>query len=147
MKRRGILVGGLVALGVAIVSGFRLGAGSPPNVTRATPSGDALVADRSMLLVDIRRPEEWARTGVVEGALLATYTDARSFLATIAPHLEDGQTIGLICRSGNRTARAARQIAELSDARIVDVGGGMLRLIAEGYSPVAPTRQMGCAAC
>lgn len=147
MIRRGIFIGGLAALGAAIVAGFRLGADGAPNVTRTTPSGDDLSADRSMLLVDIRRPEEWVQTGVVQGALLVTYTEPNAFLAAITPHLEEGQKIGLICRSGNRTSRAARQIAGLTNATIVDIGGGMLRVMAEGYKPVAPTRAMGCGVC
>lgn len=147
MKRRGIIAGAIVGLGAMVGLGMKLGAKSPENVSLATPSGAELAADDSMLLVDIRRPEEWRQTGVVEGARLHTYAGPEAFLAAIAPQLREGQKIGLICRTGNRTSRAAAQIAAQTDVEIVDIGGGMVRVMAEGYRPVAPTRAMGCSVC
>lgn len=120
---------------------------SVAEVALTTASGAELAADRSTLLVDIRQPEEWQQTGVVEGALLLTYADADSFVAAIAPHLKPGQSVTLICRSGNRSSRAARQIAGRLDVPVVDVAGGMIRVAGEGYRPVAPTAAMGCTSC
>lgn len=136
-----------MALGAAAVAGLKLNAGTPPNVTLAKTSGKDLAADQSILLVDIRTPEEWKQTGVVEGAHLITYAGPDAFLSAVKPLLKDGQKIGLICRSGNRTSRASAQIAAKTEAEIVDIAGGMLRVLGEGYRPVAPTRAMGCASC
>jgi rhodanese-related sulfurtransferase len=61
--------------------------------------------------------------------------------------LQDGQSIALICRSGNRTSRAARQIAAITDVPVIDITGGMLRVLGEGYTPVAPTAARGCTIC
>lgn len=145
--RRGFLIGGLAAMAAAAGwAGMGLRAG-PANLSLESPSGAALAADQGTLLVDIRRPEEWRETGVVEGALLVTYTDPQSFLAAVRPHLAPGQRLALICRSGNRTSRAARDIAPLLDVPVVDIAGGMLRLRAEGYAAVAATRAQGCAIC
>jgi rhodanese-related sulfurtransferase len=107
------------------------------NLTLESPSGAELVAAENTLLVDIRTPEEWRDTGVIEGALLVTYSDVDSFLAAIAPHREEGQKIALICRSGNRSSRAARRIAARVDAPVMDVAGGMIRIVREGYAPVS----------
>lgn len=109
---------------------------APPNVRLERLSGAELVAAENTLLVDIRTPKEWRDTGVIEGALLVTYSDADSFLTSIAPHLEEGQKIALVCRSGNRTSQAARQIAAKTDREIIDVAGGMIRIVREGYAPV-----------
>jgi len=106
------------------------------NLTLESPSGAELVRAENTLLVDIRTPEEWRDTGVIEGALLVTYSDADSFLSAIAPHREEGQKIALVCRSGNRSSRAARQIAAQVDTPVMDVAGGMIRIVAEGYAPV-----------
>ncbi|MBQ1203033.1 MAG: rhodanese-like domain-containing protein [Loktanella sp.] len=117
------------------------------NLALAAPSGQTLAADDSLLLVDIRTPEEWQQTGVIDGALLVTYADADSFLQTVTPHLQPGQSLALICRSGNRTSRAARQIAAMTDVQVVDIAGGMLRVLGEGYQPIAPTAAQGCTIC
>ena len=109
---------------------------APPNMASEPLTGAALAADPGTLVVDIRTPGEWADTGVIAGALLVTYDDAESFLRQIAPHLAPGQTLALVCRSGNRTSRAARQIAPLIDNPVVDVAGGMNRILREGYLPV-----------
>ncbi|WP_306044716.1 rhodanese-like domain-containing protein [Nioella sp. MMSF_3534] len=148
MDRRLFLAFGSAAALALAAAGFLFGRGrEPENLTLAALSGDALAQDDSVLLVDIRRPEEWQQTGVIDGALLITYADRDSFLSALRPHLQDGQSLALICRTGNRTSRATRQIAEAVDAPVIDVAGGMVRVLREGYSPVAPTRDMGCTVC
>ncbi|WP_322890041.1 MULTISPECIES: rhodanese-like domain-containing protein [unclassified Yoonia] len=122
-------------------------AAAQDNLFTAAPSGQVLASDPNVLLVDIREPEEWQQTGVIAGALLVSYRDADSFLATVGPLLQDGQSIALICRSGNRTSRAARQIAAISDVPVIDIAGGMLRVLGEGYTPVTPTAAQGCTIC
>lgn len=104
------------------------------NLTLESPSGAELVAAENTLLVDIRTPKEWHDTGVIEGALLVTYSDSDSFLAAIAQHRKEGQKIALVCRSGNRSSRAARHIAAQVDAPVMDVAGGMNRIVREGYA-------------
>lgn len=148
MDRRLFLSFGSAAALAIAAAGFLFGRGrGPENLTLASLSGDSLASDPSVLLVDIRRPEEWQQTGVIDGALLVTYADRDSFLAAVRPHLQDGQSLALICRTGNRTSRATRQIAGQLDMPVIDVAGGMVRVLAEGYSPVAPTRDMGCTVC
>ncbi|MGY6568354.1 MAG: rhodanese-like domain-containing protein [Salinarimonas sp.] len=120
---------------------------APAHLSLEARSGEALAQDENTLVVDIRRPEEWVQTGVVEGAVLVTYTDAESFVARIAPMLEPGQSLALICRSGNRTSRAAREIAAKLDNPVIDIAGGMLRVVAEGYTPLPPRREQGCMIC
>ncbi|CUH81438.1 rhodanese-like domain-containing protein [Tropicibacter naphthalenivorans] len=147
VQRRFVLGAGGAAAVLAIYAGKRLFADTPINLTLASPSGAELAADDNTLLVDIRRPEEWKQTGVIEGALLVTYTDPDSFMQAVLPHIQPGQKLALICRSGNRTSRASRQIAPLVDTEVVDVAGGMNRVLGEGYRPQLPTRAMGCQSC
>jgi rhodanese-related sulfurtransferase len=148
MDRRLFLSFGSAAALAIAAAGFLFGRGrGPENLTLASLSGEALAGDPSILLVDIRRPEEWQDTGVVEGALLLTYADRDSFLAAVRPHLQDGQSLALICRTGNRTSRATRQIAAAVQVPVIDVAGGMVRVLDEGYTPTPPTRAMGCTIC
>lgn len=103
----------------------------------------------NVLLVDIRRPEEWQQTGVFPGALLMTYDggDPEAFIEGLRQHLQPGQPVALICRTGNRTSRAAAQFAPLLEQPVVDLAGGMMRLLADGYAPARPTREQGCTIC
>ncbi len=114
-----------------------------------TPSGPAGYEHKAMtvdemraaggLIVDIRTPPEWAETGVIEGAELVTFANADSFLARIGPEIADGRDLILICRSGNRTAAAARALDGKIPNRIVSVDGGMRKVIASGYQTVPPS--------
>ncbi|MGY6409941.1 MAG: rhodanese-like domain-containing protein [Alkalilacustris sp.] len=112
----------------------------------AEPSGAQLAA-ADVLLVDIRQPQEWQQTGVLPGALLIAHNgDPAAFLAALEPHL-DGRPVALICRTGSRTAQAAAALAPALDVPVIDIAGGMLRLIGEGTRTAAPTPDMGCTVC
>ncbi|MGB7316682.1 MAG: rhodanese-like domain-containing protein [Planktotalea sp.] len=145
-KRTFLLAGAGIAAAAAAAFGLS-GRASADNLTLESPSGSALASDANTLLVDIRQPQEWKETGVIEGALLMTYTGADAFLKAVTPKLKDGQRLALICRSGNRTSRASAQIAGKVDFPVVDIAGGMGRVLREGYRPVKPTRKMGCQSC
>lgn len=107
----------------------------------------AELARADVLLVDIRQPEEWRATGVLPQALLLAHDgDPEAFLAALRPHL-DGRPVALVCRSGNRTAQAAAMLAPQLQVPVIDIAGGMLRLLAEGAAPAAPTRDRGCRSC
>ncbi len=90
------------------------------------------------VIVDIRRPEEWAETGVIAGAKLVTFTGAQSFIATLGPDLAGGRDLILICRSGRRSAAAAEALQSMIPNRIISVEGGMLRIIDGGYQTSEP---------
>jgi rhodanese-related sulfurtransferase len=90
------------------------------------------------LIVDIRAPEEWAQTGVIEGAKLVTFTDPDSFLAAVGGDLADGRDLVLICHSGRRSGLAAEALAGRVPNRIISAQGGMAAVIGAGYQTVAP---------
>lgn len=110
------------------------------------PSANAL-QQTAALVVDIRQPHEWVETGVLPGARLIPFDDPQSFLAALAPHLQENQPLVLICRSGNRTGRAGMILSQMIDNTVVSVEGGMLRLFAEGYMAARPTAAQGCMVC
>ena len=100
-----------------------------------------------LLLVDIRQPHEWQQTGVLPNALLIPFDDPASFIEALEPHLQPGQPVALICRTGNRTNRAGRILAQELPVPVIDVQGGMMRLLGQGYAASAPTREAGCTIC
>jgi len=101
--------------------------------------------DRGVPLIDIRRPEEWRGTGVVEGSKLLTFVDGGGrvtpgFLETLTKHFPKEQPVALICRTGNRTDALARHMMEqLGYTQVINVRDGITRWIADGF-PVARVR-------
>lgn len=144
LSRRNLMIA--AAVGLSLVVGTQVVRGLRNSATqRGARFGDYYVpavelegamARGEGVLVDIRTPQEWADTGVFEGAHQVTFQGVEHFLAEVGPFLGDGATLYLICRSGNRSRRAADALSSVIDTRIVSVDGGMSAQIAQGYVPV-----------
>ncbi len=83
-------------------------------------------AKGDVLLVDVRRADEWAETGVAPGAALITLqdTDFLGRLAIAAGGNKDA-AIAFICRSGVRSAAAAEKARAAGYSNVYNVTGGM----------------------
>lgn len=82
-------------------------------------------------LVDVREPDEWAAAHV-QGAQLVP-------LAQVPDHVEQFSAMApvyLICRSGNRSGRAAQWLRQQGVAA-VNVAGGMQAWAARGRAMVS----------
>ncbi len=92
---------------------------SPPEVHAAVKRGD-------VLLIDIRRPDEWEATGSGEGAhrLDMRINDFVTALGRLADGRKDAP-IALICARGVRSARLSNRLKEAGFTRIIDVPEGM----------------------
>ncbi len=80
-----------------------------------------------ILLVDIRRPDEWAKTGVGEGAVPLDMR--RDDFITELDKLVSGdkaRPVALICARGVRSDRMSARLTEAGFSRIIDVPEGML---------------------
>ena len=117
------------------------GCGKPPydNVDNA---GLKSLLAQGVPVYDIRRPEEWRQTGVVEGSHKLTYVDASgrvnpSFLADFSARVGKHDPVVLICRTGNRTDSLARELMEEHGyTQVYNVKNGIARWVGEG-NPVA----------
>lgn len=127
LTRRGLLAAG--GVGVAAVA-----AGRWFNVAATTGDGNLSVADAhkaalagELVLVDIRRPDEWARTGVAEGAIALDMRDA-GFVERLLAAVEGKRdtSIALICARGVRSRQLARQMRDAGFTAVFDVPEGML---------------------
>lgn len=131
----------VIAAGLAIL----LAGCSEPPYSNVDNVGLEQAIDRGVPLIDIRRPEEWRGTGVVEGSKLLTFVDGSGrvtpgFLETLTQHFPKDQPVALICRTGNRTDVLARHMVEqLGYTQVVNVRDGITRWIADGF-PVARVR-------
>ena len=101
---------------------------------------------RGVPVIDIRTPEEWRETGIIEGSRLLTFFDAHgrydvrawlSQLAAIASSRDD--SFVLICDSGGRSALVGHFLgAQLGYRRVFDVPGGIAQWRAEDRPTVEP---------
>lgn len=98
-----------------------------------------------LVLVDIRTPEEWADTGVPDGAIKLDMTGSAFEVRLAALKLDHpGKPIALICRTGNRTSTVQKTLAGRGWKELVDVRGGLLGnprdkgWLAEGLPVTAP---------
>ncbi len=88
-------------------------------------------------IYDIRRAEEWKQTGVIKGSrLLTLFTDKgvnRGFMPTFAKEVKRDEKVIFICRTGNRTLKAADFITnQLGYEKVYNVKEGITRWIKEG---------------
>ena len=129
LSRRAVLVGGLAAAIAAGTGGWRYvtrtaGVGSagtltPPEALKAARAGD-------LLLIDVRRPDEWAATGVAEGAARIDMRRDDFAEALRAAAGDPARPVALICARGVRSRRAAAALAGAGLTRVIDVPEGML---------------------
>lgn len=126
ISRRNLLVLGGVALVAGGASWWR--AWHP-----VYDGGSLLVAEAhkqaqsgAITLIDIRRPDEWTRTGIGDGA---HPIDMRrdDFAVALAKIVGDDRTvpIALICARGVRSARLSKRLTEAGYTNIIDVPEGM----------------------
>ncbi|MEZ4599071.1 MAG: rhodanese-like domain-containing protein [Syntrophotaleaceae bacterium] len=89
------------------------------------------LVDSGVLIVDIRTPPEWRETGVIPGSVLLTFFgqdrsyDLDGFIADLQLYADRNRDIALLCRSGNRTAKAAGLLAERGYTSVINVTGGI----------------------
>jgi len=86
-----------------------------------------MAQDGTLLLVDIRRPDEWQATGIGEGAhgIDMRRTDFSAALDAVSGGDRTGP-VALICARGVRSAALAARLQQSGFARVLDVPEGML---------------------
>ncbi|MCI4644205.1 MAG: rhodanese-like domain-containing protein [Hyphomonadaceae bacterium] len=97
----------------------------PPEVTPVEAS--AYLDKRDVVLIDVRKPEEWAESGVAQGAERVTLQDP-DFMTSVEAILDydkDADVV-FICRSGGRSATARDQLIGAGYRSVSSVAGGTL---------------------
>jgi len=97
-----------------------------------------MLENSGMKVVDIRTKMEWQETGIVPGSTMITFFDqmgnydAEGFLKAMDELGGKDVEIGLICRTGNRTAQVAGFMAQ-QGYNVKNLDGGVMKLMNEGY--------------
>ncbi len=117
-------------------------AGADPVSNADAAEVRALIAN-GIKVVDIRRPDEWRESGVIDGSVLLTAIDAEGrlapdFPARMAAAVDRNEPVVVICRSGNRSAAIARLLSERAGyTHVINADGG-IRAWLGGGNPVTP---------
>ena len=114
-------IAGMVLATLAGVAAMAQGA--LPSVSVAEAFAQASAGE--MVIVDIRRPEEWAETGVAKGAVKLDMTekDFATKLAALQKQVGE-KAVGIICRTANRSSYVQDVLAR-HGLKLINVRGGM----------------------
>ena len=101
----------------------------------ATPA----FANEKIKIIDIRTPAEWRETGIVKGSYTIMFFDEKgnfdveAFLDQLQKVVEKNEQFALICRVGSRTAIVSEFLSERLGYRVINLNGGIMKMIYEGY--------------
>jgi rhodanese-related sulfurtransferase len=150
VSRRAVM-GGLAAVGAALVLGTRTAAAGDTPIIAADEAAKRANAGE-LTVVDVRSPQEWRQTGVPKGSQRVTIHNPGG----IAAFVEEMKTavggdlekpVALICARGNRSTMAYRALKKAGFTQLLDVKEGML---GSNYGPGWLRRGLpveGCATC
>ncbi|MDC0343626.1 rhodanese-like domain-containing protein [bacterium] len=129
LNRRSVLSLGGVAI---IASGYAAWSYTHPQAAAGSLSLSAQDAHRgavdgAFVLVDIRRPDEWALTGIGAGALPLDMRREDFIVALDKITGSDrSRPVALICARGVRSARMTERLRQAGFTNLIDVPEGML---------------------
>ncbi|WGH78636.1 rhodanese-like domain-containing protein [Jannaschia ovalis] len=126
-RRRMMGLGGLAIAAAGIAGGWALVRRDRfEGATLTAPEALEAVRAGELLLVDIRRPDEWASTGIPEGAepLDMRRDDFVEALEALAGGTD--RPVALICARGVRSDRMSAALEAAGFTTVADVSEGML---------------------
>jgi rhodanese-related sulfurtransferase len=135
---------GLLTLATAGLLLMGLSACSEPPYTNVNSAELEMLLEQDTPIYDVRRPEEWRQTGVVEGSKLLTFVEASGrlnpdFIERFTEANSQHDPVILICRTGSRTSTLARLLVEkLGYTQVYNVRDGITRWIREDRPVTRP---------
>ena len=97
------------------------------------------IENTKIKIIDIRTQSEWEKMGVIKGAYLITFfpEDAtynpKLFLQELNRVIEKGEQFALISNTASRTKLVSNFLGKKNNYHVVNLIGGMKKLIKEGY--------------
>ncbi len=98
--------------------------------------------NKHIKIIDIRTPAEWRETGIVKGSTTIMFFDEEGnydvpkFLKALDKVVKKDEQFALICRVGSRTGMVSEFLVNKLKYRVINLKGGIMKLISEGYRPV-----------
>ncbi len=97
---------------------------------------------KDIKVIDIRTPSEWKETGIVKDSYTIMFFDEKGaydvekFLKELNKIIKKDEQFALICRTGSRTQIISDFLANKIGYRVINLQGGLMKLMSEGYKPV-----------
>ena len=97
---------------------------------------------KNIKIIDIRTPAEWRETGIVKGSYPIMFFDEQGnydvpkFLKALNKVVKKDEQFALICRVGSRTGMVSEFLSNKLGYKVINLKGGIMKLISEGYRPV-----------
>ncbi len=97
------------------------------------------IKSNKMKIIDIRTKSEWKQMGVIKNAYLLTFFDEESkynvkdFIKKLNEIVEKDEQFALICNTSSRTKLVSNLLGNRLDYHVVNLIGGMEKLIKDGY--------------
>ncbi len=126
IARRGLLLALAAAGGLSAAAyWFNIGGSVTGDTAVSVQSAYLGAQNGDFTLIDIRRPEEWAHTGIGVGAIPIDMRDPE-FIQKLFTHAKDANSpIALICARGVRSRGLGKYLTEAGFTNIIDVPEGM----------------------
>jgi len=105
------------------------------------PATPKFVEETKLKIIDIRTKGEWLQMGTVKDAYLITFFDEqygynpKKFLDDLDDVVKKDEQFAIICNSGSRTKLISNFLGNKHKYKVVNLTGGMLNLLKEGYKP------------
>jgi len=106
-----------------------------------TPATVEFINNSKMKIIDIRTEGEWVQMGVIKNSILITFFDERGgvdtdrFIADLNGVVEKDEEFAIICNTGSRTKLISNYLGKKLDYKVVNLTGGMMKLLKEGFEP------------
>ena len=109
-----------------------------PFITIEAKEVHDLMHTKPLLLIDVRRPDEWQRTGMAMDSQGITSSND-TFIEEVSKIADQDKSkqIALICHAGSRSQDAALKLSDNGFKNIISVDGGMQAWSAADL-PVSP---------
>ena len=114
----------------------------PPAYANIGPDRLKELKANGAVVVDLRRPDEWNKTGVIEGSRRLTAFDeggrfVRAFPDKLAQVASNNQDLVLVCQHGNRSSAIANFLTgKLGYTKVHNLTDGLAKWIAGGHPTV-----------
>jgi len=94
----------------------------------------------NLKIIDIRTKGEWRETGIVKDSYTLTFFnekgnyDIDGFLKSLNKIVKKDEKFALICRTGSRTGMVSNFLGNKLNYHVVNLKGGLMKLMREGYT-------------
>ena len=97
------------------------------------------VKSNKMKIIDIRTKSEWREMGIIKDAYLLTFFDEEShynvkdFINKLNKIVKKNEQFAIICNTSSRTKLISNLLGNRLDYHVVNLIGGMDKLVKDGY--------------